>query len=499
MIRRVWPMRGGAQATRGGIGASAPLFVANMLEAVLPFLRNIALARLISPHEFGLAISLSVVIGMLEVLTDFGLPVFAVRKTLSLPPAIMMGTLQALALIRAALIGTILVALSPWIAGLFGAEQSLGVYALLGIVVMIRGFENFGVKEAMRQYVFWREATVLTAAQIAGAVVTITLAWVLGSFDCMLYGMLATAVTTVALSHLLSPQPYRLTWNRDATREVSRFGRPLLVNGFAVSISLSDRLLVGGLLGPAVLAIYNVAYGTATLPRTVLAKFLTSIFLPLFVDQHERNRGSALFDTWACILSCIAFAYGLGLSLVGDQVLAFVFGPAYQPTRLFMCVAGISVCIKFLMLLPVPQAYASGQTRLIAFGSIASALAVLPGAALLLWQRDVTLFLGGIAVGEFVGLLIYTRRAMREQAFTRSATWLVIAVPVLLLAALAALTGLGSGLSFGSWLTACGVALGVAAIAYGAIVLRYRIGLRLLFVSGTPVGTRSDQPLTRIA
>lgn len=498
-MRRIWPIRRGSGATRGGIGASAPLLVANMLEAVLPFLRNIALARLISPQEFGLAISLSVVIGMLEVLTDFGLPVFAVRKTTALPPAIMMGTLQSLALIRAALIGVILLVLSPWIAGLFGAEQSFGVYALLGIVVMIRGFENFGVKEMMRQYVFWREATVLTAAQVAGLVVTIALAWGGASFACMLYGMLATAITTVALSHLLSPQPYRLAWDRSATQEVSRFGRPLLVNGFAVSISLSDRLLVGGLLGPAVLALYNVAYGTATLPRTVLAKFLTSVFLPLFVEQHQRNRGTALFDTWAGILSVIAFASGLGLSLVGGEVLAFVFGAAYRPTRLFMCLAGISVCVKFLMLLPVPQAYASGTTRLVAFGSIAAALAVIPGAALLLWQRDVTLFLGGIALGEFVGLLIYVRRAMREQAFTRTPTWLLIAVPVLLLTGLAALAGLRGDLSVPAWFAACGICLGAAAFAYGAIFLRYRIGLRMLFAPATALVGRSEQPRTRIA
>ena len=39
-----------------GLGASAPLLVANLFEAILPFARNIALARLITPEEFGLAI-----------------------------------------------------------------------------------------------------------------------------------------------------------------------------------------------------------------------------------------------------------------------------------------------------------------------------------------------------------------------------------------------------------------------------------------------------------
>lgn len=471
----------------GGLGRSVPLLAANMLEAVLPFARNVALAHLIAPAEFGLAISLSIVIGMLEVLTDFGLPIFAVRKDAGVDPlaksagrdaeTAMMGTLQGLALFRASLLAVVLIAASPWIAAAFHASDSAPVYALLGLIVFVRGFENFGVKAAMRAFVFWREAIVVTAAQVAGLAVTVAVAALSGGFSCMLWGMLATAVTTVALSHVLSPQPYRLHWNREAAREASVFGRPLLVNGVAVSLNLSDRLLVGSVLGPGLLALYNVAYGTAQLPRTVLAKFLTSAFLPLFVRHREGDADtSALYDTWAWCLSCLAFAYGLGLSLLGDHVLAFVFGETYRPSRLFMCLAGLSLCVKFLMLLPVPAAYAVGNTRLVAFGSILSALSVIPGAALLVWRHDVELFLAGLTAAEFVALLVFGRIAIREQAFTRSAGWLAIGTPLLLLAALATLTILVPELSFGRWLAACSAALLLSAAIYGAMVPRFGIG-----------------------
>jgi PST family polysaccharide transporter len=293
--------------------------------------------------------------------------------------------------------------------------------------------------------------------------------------------MLGTSLTAVTLSHLLSPTPYRPRWNREAAREATAFGRPLLVNGVAVSLGLSDRLLVGGVLGPSLLALYNVAYGTAQLPRTVLTRFLTSAFLPLFVRDRERQGGGpALYDTWAWCVSCLAFAYGLGLSLVGDRMLALVFGAAYQPSRLFMCLAGLSVCVKFLMLLPVPAAYAAGNTRLVAFGSILSALSVIPGALLLLWRHDVEVFLAGLTAAEFVALMVFGRIALREQAFTRSAGWLAIATPLLLLAALASLTLLWPGLSFERWFAACSVALALSVAVYGLMVPRFRIGRHAL-------------------
>ncbi|WP_375461956.1 oligosaccharide flippase family protein [uncultured Enterovirga sp.] len=462
--------------------ASTPLLAANLLEALLPFARNVALARLVAPEDFGLAISLSIVLGMLEVVTDFGLPILVVRKENRVPHDVMMGTLQSLAIMRAAVLGGILLAASPLVATLFHAPDQVGVYALLAPIVLLRGFENYGVKELMRRSSFGREAAVTGAAQVAAFATTVAAAWHRPDLTCMIWGLGAATVTTVALSHFLSPTRYRLRWNREARRDAARFGLPLLVNGAAASLTLSDRLLIGGVLGPMPLAFYNVAYGTAQLPRTVIARFLTSAFLPLFVRQREQGGDeAALFDSWAWCLSCLAFAYGLALSLVGDQLLALVFGPAYQPSRFFMGLAGLSVCVKLLALLPVPAAYAAGNTRLVAYGSILSALAVVPGALALLATRDLTLFLLGMTVGDIVALALLGRRARREHVFNQNAAWCAAAWPSLLLASLVILTWLAPQLTLAAWLGAGLAALAASGALYGLMLSRFDIRLRILF------------------
>ncbi|MFP3381660.1 oligosaccharide flippase family protein, partial [Bacillus sp. SIMBA_069] len=78
---------------------------------------------------------------------------------------------------------------------------------------------------------------------------------------------IATAAVTLLLSHFLSPTPYRLGWQAQVVTEATAFGKPLLLNGAAVALTTCDRLMVGAWLGAAALALYNVAYGTATLPR----------------------------------------------------------------------------------------------------------------------------------------------------------------------------------------------------------------------------------------
>ena len=471
----------GEAKRKGRVRSGGTLLGANLLEAILPFLRNIALARLIAPDQFGLAISLSVVLGMIEVITDFGLPIFAVSKTTTASDDEVMATLQSLALLRAAAIGAVLVAGSPVMAQLFGAHDKAWVYALLGLIALLRGFNNLGPKECMRHYVFWREATIVSMTQTVWAVVTVAVAAVQGGFECMIWGMLAATCVEVALTHWISPRPYRLRWNAGAAKDASRFGRPLLVNGMAVSLAMGDRLLVGALLGPAILALYNVAYGTATLPRSVLAKFLNSMFVPIFTNSRAQpERFARVSDLWAWLLSALGCFYGLGLALLGDEVLGLVFGARYHPSRLFMCLAGMSVFVKFMMMLPVPAAYAAGRTRLVSLGSIMSACAIAPAGLILILTRNLDLFLLSIVAAEFSAAILYTRWALRAQAFRAPVAWLCLGAPLAPLASLALLAWSAPDLARLDWALACAAGVAAAGAFYAAVALAFRIDFRTL-------------------
>lgn len=467
------------------LASSAPLLIANLIETAMPFLRNIALAHLLAPAEFGLAISLSVVLGLIEVLTDFGLPVFAVRKSTALSSPRAMASLQSLTLIRAGVLALVLLLLSPLMAHVFGGTASPWPYALLGLIALLRGFENLGVKELMRQYVFWREALVIASAQTLGLIVTIAAVLAGSGMLAIVWGMTATAAITVLLSHLLSPVPYRLAWERDTIAEANAFGRPLLINGLAVAFGTSDRLLVGSLLGPVTLALYNVAYGTAALPRSVLTRFLNNAFLPLFVERRDRGHDpTPLLDSWALCLSVLALVYGLALCLIGDRLLGLVFGATYQPSRLFMGLAALSVAVKFLMLLPGPAAYAAGTTRFISAGSLLSAASILPAALSLALFRNLDLFLLVAVATEFAGLLVLMRLALRQFSFTPAIVVSAIAIPFLLLGGLAAIAFMAPQLDFIPW-------LGAGAVALVLGLLAYALAWRLLGLARTPLPASS--------
>ena len=176
---------------RRGSLASSVLLAASIFEAGVPLVRNIVLARLMIPSEFGLAITLAVVISLVEILTDLGIPILALRRLNGIGARETLATLHSLALARSLLIGLFLIATAPLIARSLHVPAATWAFAALGAVAALRGFENLGVKSMLRANQFSPEASVIAVSQVALLVVTVAAAWWTGRYDCILWGMLA--------------------------------------------------------------------------------------------------------------------------------------------------------------------------------------------------------------------------------------------------------------------------------------------------------------------
>ncbi len=448
--------------------AASALFFATLSEMAFPFIRNVALAHILAPREFGLGISLSVVYGIAEQATDIGVQFSAVRSNDHDDAGTLYATLHMLMVTRGAALAGLLVLASPVMAWAFDAREATFAYALLGVSMLIRSFAHLGTKEAMRSYVFWREGSLLAGAQIVWTVVTIIAAFVFRSFYAVIIGVLANAVSYVAFSHLLSLRRWRLGWHRQMAAEAIAFGRPLIPNGTANAFTqLADRFVIGSTLGVVELAIYNVSMVTALLPRNAVAKFLNTLFIPTFTNLGpEGARRLRLFDSWALLLSTMGFLYGLALISLGPTMIGLIFGRVFRPTDLAMGLIAINICAKFLDQLPVPASLAFGQTRFIFFGTLATAFGVAAGIVALLLTHDFDVFLGALAAGEVAALAWITVRTISLHGVKRDLTLFVVFWPVLVLSLLVALHRFVA-FTTPAWVATCWI---VGLASFGAMI-----------------------------
>ena len=122
------------------------LLLANLAEVAFPFIRTILLARLLSQENFGVAVSLAMIVALVEIGFDFGIPVSAVRYTATDDPKKALATLHTLQLSRAIMVGALLMVMAFVLAIIFKSLHATWVYVVVGACVMLRGFGNLGVK-----------------------------------------------------------------------------------------------------------------------------------------------------------------------------------------------------------------------------------------------------------------------------------------------------------------------------------------------------------------
>jgi O-antigen/teichoic acid export membrane protein len=406
-------------------------------DVVLTFLRSFVLAHLISPTEFGLATALAVAIGFAEVIADIGIDNSAMRQGGDPKQHNVLATLHTILLVRAGIVGLVLLLIGGPLAAFFHAPEAALSFSLLGVVAFIRGFAHLQSKEMIRDFRYGPDAIVNIVTSIAWTAVTVAAAFVLMDYRCMLYGIMASAIAYVAASHLVATVPWRLGWSRSEAREALAFGAPLVPNGLALALSgMADRFLIGALLGPGTLAAYNVGAMAVFMPRSIVLRVLMAVAVPAFLKHgYEDARRTRAYDYWTIALAAISAGYGLAFVCFGSYLVGLVFGRIYEPSQGLASLLAISVYLKFMITFSTPTALASGQTRFVLATSILASAGMVIGAAAALAKPDLTVFMAGVAGGEFIALLWVIHKSTRLFPFSPRFTWWVSLAPLVVLAA----------------------------------------------------------------
>lgn len=398
--------------------SGALLGVSHTLETIMPFVRNVALARMLEPREFALALALTTVAAIAELTTDVGLPQYALKGELS--DARFRGTLHTLALIRASVIGLIIASVALPLEWFFDAPGSALAFALAGLSVAIRGIANLGVKQLGREFRFAPDAYsgILTQVVFTLVVVGMSLYW--ADHRAMVAGLLAAGVTYVLASNLFSPMRFGLAWDRTIAADAARFGRPLIPNGMALAVtSLADRMIIGGMRGLESLALYGPLAATALLPRGTAMRYLYALFLPAMITEHDKGGDlSRLMRAWVAAMSLLAVAFSLGFMSLAQPVIGLVFGERYLPAPILTALMGALLVNRILVAYPVPLAMATGRTWFVTASSFITALSLVPAGLVLLgpqgdFVRDIAIFIAAMVGAEALGILVLVMRARK--------------------------------------------------------------------------------------
>jgi len=334
-------------AARGALYTMA----AQAARIVLQLLSVVVLARLLTPHDYGLLAVALVVIGLGEIFRDFGLTSASVQA-----PELSDGQRDNLFWVNTAL-GTILagiVFVAAWpIALVSGQDDLLHIMQGLAVVFVINGLATQYRAQLMRSLRFMSLAVADVLAAALSLVVAIVAAMLGAGYWALVLQQIASAL--VLLTALAWFGRWRPSWysRRHQIGALLRFGWHLVAtNLITYAASQLDTVLVAARFGPASLGLYNRAYQLVMTPLNQIRSPLTNVALPVFSRAQDDTEQSNRF----VIAGQLALGYCIGVPLLlvcgmADPIVAIMLGPqwseAASPLRLF-AVAGTLTTLSFV-------------------------------------------------------------------------------------------------------------------------------------------------------
>lgn len=342
------PLSLGKIAAQGG----AILGVATATEQGVLFLRAIILARLLSPHDFGLMGMALVVVFTAEALSQTGMNRAIVQKRGD--PWGDLSTVWILSALRGLALYSVVWLIAPAAASAFETPELSGILRWAALAFPIQALVNPAYFVLERELAFVRVAWPRLVGVCCDLVVSVAVSFALRNVWGMVWGYLTGKVVWIALSYIVRPWRPSLTLRWDRALELYRYGKHVFrASVVDCIVGQGDRALIGRLAGAASLGLYSLAARIATLPSTAGVHIVFRVAFPVFSKvQEDAPRLRNGFRRTLGLFAALVVPVSAGLWVTAEDLVPVLFGTKWSgmiPPFRVLCIAGTPVALYQLL------------------------------------------------------------------------------------------------------------------------------------------------------
>ncbi len=295
------------------------------------FARNAILGHALSKGDFGVAAMLTLMLQVVETLSDLGsdrLIVQAVdggrRRFVAAAHFVLVA--------RGLLLGAILLAVGPAVARFFGAPHAAVAFQLMAFAPLIKGFSHLDFRRAQRRFDNRPFMALEALPQMAALALTFPALALAPDFLTVAWLAIAQAIAAVILSHFIARRAYLLIFDLDLLKRHLAFGWPILASALPlIAVYHGDRMIIGRLQGLEAVAGFTAAFMVTMAPGVIAAKVCHALMLPMFSSAQRKGRGFDRSFFEMTELAVVAAAlYLAAFVIAGERLLPIVFGSNYS-------------------------------------------------------------------------------------------------------------------------------------------------------------------------
>jgi O-antigen/teichoic acid export membrane protein len=333
--------------SRALAGVSVTL-VAQTCAFVISTVGTILLARLLTPHDFGLV---TMVLAFSFLLQNFGMNGF-IEATIQ-KDDIDHRQVSTLYWINVAInltLALLFSALAPAIAWFYNEPVLKPIALVMAISILFGGLATQHQALLRRNMQFARIAVIDVGATFASLAIAILLAFRGWGYWALVARWVAVPVTATLATWMLCRWRPGLPANAAGVAQMLRFALHTYGNFVLFYLSkTTDKILIGRFLGSQALGSYDRAYQLATMLPSQLLSPLNSVALPTFsrlADDPARYR-----QTFLRLLSILAFVcmpVSAVVTLTGRDLILLLLGPKWESAGDLLPFFGVSAGVILL-------------------------------------------------------------------------------------------------------------------------------------------------------
>lgn len=339
-------------------------------------------AQILGPQSFGVVTVALLSIAVAEALTDTGLQQAVVQHEKP-PDESQAGALWTLAMVRGCGVAILLASTAQFTASFFHVPEASPVLLLCAVVPLLRSSISPGVHVRVRERANRKSAIYESiAAAIDFSVTAALLVWGVGPV-AIVGGSVVGETAKIVMSWTFMAQPVRPNFQWSKLRQHVSYGKWIWGSSvLALCLNQLDKALIGRLLGPIELGLYQVAAKLAQLAVADGAIALGNYLFPTFSELNRKSRSEA--DDFLARSSRRYLPVFAGVTAVlvffADRVVQLAFGSAWSravPILQVMAIcmllgAAIAILVAFVRAIGRPQAVvAASAIQLVSLAALA--------------------------------------------------------------------------------------------------------------------------------
>lgn len=312
----------------------------------LGLISTLVLARILTPGDYGVVAMAMLIVGLAEVLIDFGANTALLRE----PNADrdFSDSAWTLGAIQGVILGVLLAFAAPLAGVYFKEPRVVSAIWVVAPFVALSAFSNIGITLARKQLNFAFEFRYLLACKLIGVVATVSAAFVLRDFHALLIGVSAGYSATLLLSYLM--HPYRPRWCTRSFAAMWNFSKWLLIGGIGqFAIRKIDELAAGRLGSASQFGAYTVGADIGQLVTAEVGPPINRTLLPTLSSMHEdveRMRQATL--KVLAVVATVVLPLGVGMALVASAATQVLLGAKWDSATPFVAIFALVGAVRVL-------------------------------------------------------------------------------------------------------------------------------------------------------